>query len=327
MRPPSPPAWPLLGHIPAFRRDVLGLLVRAVRDCGDTVRFQLGPRPVIVVNHPEAIAHVLKARAKNYDKDTRSTAFLRDICGESLLTANGEAWEQRRHLFQPAFHRGAVEGFAAIMREEAAALVGRWRGCREVAAGREMMAVTFRIVARTLFGADLPAETIARLEAPIGVVLAESFARLGSILGRKSRRFAQAMRQLDAAVDAVIADARPAGGSPNLLAMMKAAGFGEAALRREAITFLLAGHETSANALAWLLAFLARHPAEQSRCARDPGALARALQESLRLAPPIWIIERRAIGEDEIGGFSIPAGCSVAICLYTAHRHRDFWEE
>jgi cytochrome P450 len=276
-----------------------------------------------LVNHPDDIQHVLRTHARNYDKATRTTAFLREVTGESLLTSNGEAWLRRRQVLQPAFHRQAVDGFADIMRTEAAALVEKWRPGTTVEAAGEMMRVTFRVVARALFGAQVPAETLAALEAPIGVLLEESFARHGRPLGFTRPRFSQALAALDAAVAKVLESARREG----LLALMMDAGFSQHEIRDESITFLLAGHETTANALTWLFAFLARDAGEQDRCARDAGALDRTLQETLRLAPPIWILERHAIDADVIGGYDIPAGASVLICPYTVHRHPAFWEQ
>jgi len=322
---PSPPATPLLGHIPAFRRDVLGLLVDSVREHGDFIRFRLGPRAVHLVNHPDAIHRVLRTNAANYDKHTRTTAFLRDITGESLLTANDEAWERRRHLFQPAFHRRAVEGFARIMEEEAATLARRWKDESRVEAASAMMGVTFRVVARALFGSRLDDRTVASIEEPIGIVLEEAFARHGKLIGWRSRRFRRAMTRLEAAIDGVLARTRP--GEGGLLTLMRDGRVDGLSPRDESITFLLAGHETTANALTWLLAFLARDPDEQERCANDPEALDRALRETLRLAPPIWIIERHAVAADELGGFTLPAGASVVVCPYTVHRHPDYWEE
>lgn len=326
-RAPGPPSLPLIGHILGFRRDVLGLLAKGVGDHGDLVRFKLGPREVFLVNHPNGIQQVLKKNARNYDKDTRSTRFLKDICGESLLTSNGEEWQRRRQTLQPAFHRKAIEGFTGIMREEADALVRRFEGRDEIDASSAMMHTTFRVVARSLFGADLPDATTAALEAPIEAVLGETFARIGSFTGRRSRVFTQAMRQLDDCVATILAARRPESDVPDLLALMRTGEYDDQDLRNEAVNFLLAGHETTANALTWLLAHLSQRPEEQDRCASDPDALERALSETLRLSPPIWIIERHALGADEIAGFTVPAEASVVVCTYLVHRHRDFWED
>lgn len=324
---PGPPCLPIVGHIPAFRRDVLGLLSRGVRDYGDLVRFKLGPREIYLVNHPDGIRQVLKGNARNYDKDTRSTRLLHDLCGESLLTSNGDDWQRRRHTLQPAFHHKAIEGFAAIMREEGDALVRDLETVGQFEASGAMMRTTFRVVARALFGASLPEVNIAGLEAPIGLLLGETFARLGTIFGRKSRSFVQSLSQLDESVAAILAAPRPESGTPDLLDLMRHEEYDERDLRNEAVTFLLAGHETTANALTWLLAYLAPRPDEQDRCAWDPDSLDRAISETLRLSPPIWIIERHSIGPDQIAGFSISAGVSVVICPYTVHRHSEFWDQ
>jgi enediyne biosynthesis protein E7 len=324
--PPSPPAWPLIGHIPGFYSDVLGMISHSVQQYGDVLRFRLGTRPIYLVNHPDDIQHVLRSHARNYDKKNRTNAFLRDVTGESLLTSNGEAWLQRRHLFQPSFHREAINGFQEIMHEEAENLTARWQPGTTVESSCDMMQVTFRVVARALFGAKVSSQTLAALEQPIDLLLAESLARHGRLFGYRKPCFTRALNDLNSVVARVLEVARPEGDLRDLLTLMRKAEFSDQEIRDESVTFLLAGHETTANALTWLLAFLSRDPKEQERCAHDPDALDRALRETLRLAPPIWIIERHAIDSDEISGYTIPSGSSVVICPYTVHRHKDFWQ-
>ena len=104
-------------------------------------------------------------------------------------------------------------------------------------------------------------------------------------------------------------------------------------LRNEVITLLLAGHETTANALAWTFYLLARHPEAQERVheealAEEPGPfISQVFRESMRLFPPIWAMERRVVAEDELSGFRIPAGSTVVVSPWVTHRHPDFWEE
>ena len=107
---PSPPGSWLTGHLNQIRGDVLGLLMESTRDHGDVVRFRVGPLTMHLVNHPEHVAHVMIRNRKNYDKASRSSECLGLICGESLLTANGPVWQQRRRTIQPMFHRAAVAG-------------------------------------------------------------------------------------------------------------------------------------------------------------------------------------------------------------------------
>ena len=327
MKPPSPPSLPLIGHIPSFRRDVLGLLIRSVKEYGDHIRFKLGPHPVYVFNHPDDAYHVLKKNASNYDKETRSTRFLRDIADESLLTSNGKQWQKRRQHLQPAFHRKAIVGFETIMQEEAQALLKSWEQQTQVNASADLTTTTFRIVARALFGTDIPRDTLTSLAAPIGQLLTESFTRLGSLTGRKSRQFIESKRQLDEVVTSIIENHTSSPETPDLLELIKSGNSDPNYIHHESISFLLAGNETTANALSWMLAFLVQHPEEQECCASDPEAIDRAFRETMRLAPPIWIVERHALGDDQVSGYDVPKGASITIPTYTMHRHRDFWDE
>jgi cytochrome P450 len=227
---------------------------------------------------------------------------------------------------QPAFHHQAINGFESIMHEEAKILVDSWKKQSQVNASADLTTTTFSIVARSLFGTNIDRATLTSLAAPIAQVLTEAFTRLGTLTGRKSRKFVHAMKQLDTVVDSVISARTAAPSSPDLLELIRSGNPDPRYVHHESIAFLLAGHETTANALSWLLAYLAHHPEEQTRCVHDSGALDRAFQETLRLSPPIWIIERHAIGPDEVSGYTIPKNASVAICTYTVHRHPDFWE-
>lgn len=326
-KPPSPPCLPIIGHIPGFRRDVLGLIQRSVREYGDMVYFKLGPHPIYLINHPDDVIHVLKKNAANYDKETRSTKFLRDISGESLLTSNGDEWRKKRQHLQPAFHRQAIMGFESIIREEADVLVKSWQNQNRVNASADFTTTTFKIVARSLFGADIAREVLASLAAPITQLLTEAFTRLGSLTGMKSRKFKQSLKELEDVVSSVISSRTNSPGSPDLLELIRSGNPDPKYIREESISFLLAGHETTANALSWLFAYLAYDPEEQERCAQDPDTLERAFNEAMRLSPPIWIVERRALGPDEISGYPIPKNASLAICTHTLHRHPDFWDE
>ena len=359
---PGPPGWPLLGHFLASRRDVLGLLRAAVRDHGDVVRFRIGPAVVHLLNHPDLVTHVLATHRHNYDKASRSSSAISAICGESVLTANGPAWHWRRRLLQPMFHRAAITRFVGTMVECARETVERWRvqvrSGNPVEAASEMMRLTYRIVGKCLFGTELGADARA-VEEAMHVLLAETFRRWRSPFPwplswplPSHRRFRRALRSADETVARLIREHRespPA--EPDLLSLLLQArdaetgqGLDDGQVRNETITLLLAGHETTATALAWTLHLLAVHPETQEAmraeavAAASPGppdpASATGLplttmvfQESLRLHPPVWAMERHAVEEDTVGGFRIPAGSSVIISPYTLHRHRDFWDD
>jgi cytochrome P450 len=358
---PGPPGDFLLGNLREFRRDVLGLLTDSARHYGDVVRCRLGPYVVHLVNHPSHVEHVLHKNCENYDKRTRSAAKIRDVCGDGLLTSDGELWRQQRRLMQPAFHQQRLHGMAPLTIEATGNMLARWD--RSAAAGQpidvvsEMMRLTCTIAARAFFGSDV-ADDAETIEQSLAVVLDYTWRRLESVLdlGRfvstaRRRRFREAIDRLDQIVYRIIVARRQDNRSDgDLLSMLLAvrdeqsgAGMPDRLLRDETITMLLSGHETTAGALARTIYLLAKFPAAQQRLnaeladvldRRIPSAddtpnlryTTMLFQESLRLYPPIWIIERRAIGDDEIGGYHIPAGSSVVISPYALHRHPGLWE-
>jgi cytochrome P450 len=351
----------LLGNLLDFRKDPLQLLLAGQRDFGDVVRFRLGPMVVHLVSHPDHVRHVLVARHEQYTKDTRSSAKIRSICGEGLLTGNGAFWLRQRRLMQPAFLPQRLARFAGLMTASTADMLRRWS--KEADAGRpvdvasEMMALTFTVVGKALFGADLggAAETVERCSTQ---VLEHTWRRLERLVelpawlptpGR--RRFRRALHALDEIVHRLIAERRHDGGGANdLLALLLERcdeetheRMTDGQLRNETLMLLLAGHETTANALTWTWYLLAKHPNVQQRLAaevdevlagRAPDAAdlprlpytAMVLMESLRLYPPIWIMERRALAEDHIAGYVIPAGSSVVVSPYVLHRDPRFWD-
>jgi cytochrome P450 len=354
---PGPPGLPLLGNLAAFRRDVLGLLTESRERYGDVVRFRLGPMVLHLVAHPDAIRQVLQERAANYDKETRSSSKIRAMTGLGLLTANGETWRRQRRLVQAGFLLAAVEGFIPQMTAATDSMLERWR--RRAGSGRpldvasEMMRLTYTIVGRTLFGADVTGDAD-EVERAMEVLLAHTYGRLERVIDPPlsfptpgNLRFKAALATVDRVVHRIISERRTdGGGRSDLLDTLlrerdEATGerMDDRQLRSEVITLLLAGHETTANALTWTFYLLARHPEAMERVhaeavsASDPGDFSafpftgRVLRESMRLFPPIWAMERRAVAEDELGGFRIPAGSTVVVSPWVTHRHPDFWEE
>jgi cytochrome P450 len=358
---PGPPGTLLLGHVSAFRNDPLELVTTATAEYGDIVRFRLGPHVEHLLNHPDHAAHVLQKRRGNYDKDCRSTSFIKRVCGESLLTASGDVWQHRRSLLQPAFHRNHVHGFADLMVDATTAMLERWprsTGPVELDLASEMMRLTYTIVARGLFSADLSSGA-ERIKPAMRLLLEETFTRIRSIFNPPSwlptpgnRRFDQALGEVKRVALELIEEHRSDRSAKrhDLLTMLLGAldpdgddGFGIEQLRDEVVTLLIAGHETTANALTWTFHLLATHPGVQDRVhdelstvlnGRNPTLddipklelTTKVIKESMRLYPPVWIIERRALADDTIGGFHIPKNSSVVICPWTMHRHPDFWE-
>jgi cytochrome P450 len=357
---PGPPAHGLLGHVREFRKDVLGLLLHSSRTYGSIIRFRLGPQVIHLINSTGGIEHVLQKQQQNYDKSTRSARFIRGVCGESLLSSNGPAWQSQRRLLQPFFHRQSVQRFANVMAEATQTMLESWhtqaRGGQPLDVASAMMQLTYRIAARSFFTADAGEEARA-IEQAMQVILPHTFDQLKAILPLpawvptpQNRRFSGALRTIDRVVYRLIEQHRQdPSPRPDLLGMLLMAAdeqtgkrLSDRAIRDQTITFLLAGHETTSNALTWTFYLLAAHPEAQAKVRAEAGAVLggrpvaledltklplvrQVVREAMRLYPPIWIIERRVLREDVIEDVSLPRGSAVVVCPYTLHRHPAFW--
>ncbi len=350
--------WPLLGDLPAIRRDALGFLERAARQ-GDVVRLRLG-RDVYLLNHPDHAQRVLHDNHVNYRKSFFYQR-MRPLVGDGLLTSEGEVWKRKRRLAQPAFHRERLAGFVEVMAHHTGALLDRWsesawRGTAvDVAA--DMMRLTLTVVGHALFGSDLlqEADRAGRaLTTALRVTNERFFALLYLppwIPTARNLRFARAMRILDGLVNEVISSRRAGPARADLRGMLMEANDEEGGarlsdqeLRDEVMTMVLAGHETTANALAWALYLL--HGARDAdarlhdECAAvlggcavrledlpRLGVAARVCQEAMRLYPPAWIFGREAVHPDVFGNTHVPAGAAVSVCPWLLHRDRRFWTD
>jgi cytochrome P450 len=360
---PSPPGWPLIGHIPAAQSDLLGLLMRARETCGDIAALHFGPMHGHLLSHPTHIRHVLQDNHRNYTKQTRGYEKMRALLGAGLLTSEGDFWRQQRRLIQPPFHRQHLAAFADTMAQETLRQTERWdlaaRSGETVDLAADMMALTLRIVGRTLLSADLSGDSAAVGQA-MDVVLHELNRRIQSPWGflealplPRNRRYAEAIATLDAVVARVIAARRTASGEPpaDLLTLLLGVrdadtgeGMSDRQLRDEVLTLFLAGHETTANALAWAFHLLAQHPEIAERVRREADAAygqrtpgfadvmrlpytRQVVQESMRLYPPAWLIARSPIQDDRVGGYTLPAGSLVLMSAFVTQRHPDLWPE
>ena len=256
------------------------MLTHLARDYGDVARIKVGPQHIIVVSHPDLIRTVIITEARRFAKG-RGLERTRRLLGQGLLTSEGEFHLRQRRLAQPAFHRERLATYAAVMQERASRTIDSWRDGDTIDVSNAMMRLTLEIAGTTLFGADLAAET-----EEIGAALTEAFSlfRYSTLPYAElldsfnalpmNRRFAAARGRLDRTIYRIIADRRASGEDHgDLLSMLLSArdteGDGSAMtdlqLRDEALTILLAGHETTANALAWTFYLLAQHPSVESR--------------------------------------------------------------
>lgn len=363
MAAPSPPAWRAwhpLGHVPGFLSDPVGLFSTAREEHGDIVAMRLFHRRALLVADPAAVQRVLVGNARNYCKTTPGYRVLRILLGEGLVTAEGEDWKRKRRIANPAFHRHCLAGFVAQMDAAAEAACARYAadGAVDRDLAVDMTRLTLQIAGETLFHVDLSADSD-EVSAAVRVAL-DGFNELVSspipfahkLPTERGRRMRGAVADLDRVVHGIIQARRAAPEPvPDLLGMLMATEDDEtgtvltdAELRDEVVTMLLAGHETTANALAWTLWLLGRHPDIAAAAAAEVDAVApdgpltfemlprfpvlrRVFLESIRIYPPVWLIAREAVEDDVLGGFRVRAGTWVFLSPYVQHHHPRLWPD
>jgi len=348
---PARPPWHDFGHLHRlFGRDILAGLTFIHQRYGDFVRTRL-PLHLYFVADPQVIDEILVKKADSFHKDHTSRLLSRMI-GNGLLVNEGASWRRQRRLLQPAFHHQQLQSYAALMVQAIEQAAAGWRAGEVRNVHEDMMGVTMRIVAGTLFGADVSAS--ARDLGGVISSMMEEFTRLLGLAGRfapplwvptpSNRRFRRSARRVESVILQIIEARRNSGAAgDDLLSLLirardeEGGEMTDAQVRDEALTLFLAGHETTALALTYALHLLARHPERQARLAdelrtvlgqRSP-TLADLEQlrftemvilETMRLYPPAWAMGRRAIADVEIGGYRLPKGSEFVLSPWVVHR-------
>jgi cytochrome P450 len=348
------PGHPILGHLRSFRRDRAGMQLRVARE-HDLARMRLGFVRALMVSAPALAHEVLATKESAFVKAPGLSVFLKPLLGEGLLTSEGGFHTRQRKLLAPAFAHKRISSYAQTMAERAARFADGVKDGAELDAAEAMMKLTLEIVGKTLFDAEVGSDADAVGEA-ITTVMHTALAQLGSLVplppfvpsptNLKNRR---AVARLDAIIYRVIRERRArAVDRGDLLSMLLAAQDEDGAVmtdkqvRDEAMTLFLAGHETTANALAWTLMLLAKNPEARSKVEAEVDALGRApayddlkqlpytlaaLKEAMRLYPPAYITARRAVAKVAIGGYDVARNTVVFINILGIHHRADVWPE
>jgi cytochrome P450 len=312
---------------------------------------------------PAAVRRVFLDNAANYRKDDLQLRILRPGLGNGLLTAEGEDWRVQRRALAPLFSPRQTAEFAPAVHRVGRAAVERMSQRRDGAVadvGALMSRLALEVLEQTLFSQGIGREpsafqravssyfeTIGRID-PLDLLGAPAFVpRLRRRRGRSVLEF------FDSAVDAIIEkrQALLSGGGEaprDLLTLLLSAkdpengrGIADADIRANIVTFINAGHETTANALTWSLFLLSQSPEWRERAEADADQafdsegtvsaekceiLRAVFEEALRLYPPAAMLARQAIADDELGGVRIPAGTVVTVSPYVLHRRRGLWD-
>ena len=352
--PPGPPPNLIRSLFGAMQQNPLDYFTAMAQQYGDVSGMRIGKFRSLFINHPDLIEDVLVNNARLYLKG-RILRANKYLFGEGLLTSEGDFWLRQRRLAQPAFHRARVNAYAATMGEYTEQLIGMWRDGEERDIHEEMMQLALRIVSKTLFDAD-----VTRDAKEIGETL-DVLLQIAANFGRtilvplwvpspRNIRAKLGIKRLEKVIYRIIAERRASGrDTGDLLSILLQAQdedgthMDDRQLRDETITLFLAGHETTANTLAWTWWLLAQNPAVEKKFHEElDGVLGgrvpevddlpklaflnNVLTESLRLYPTAWGMARLAAEEHEIAGYPVREGYGVAFAQWVIHRDARWFD-
>ncbi len=329
-------------------RDPLRFFSTLAAQYGDVVCYRPAPDTAYLINHPDYVRHVLVDNNRNYSKETHTNQMFHTLVAGGLLTSEGEVWRKQRRMMQPAFHHTRLEPLDTMIADATDAVLERWRTFevqnQPVDVAREMAALTLTVTTRALFGVNLGDEVrevgemvnraIGTLEKPSDPRLKESINGLNGVVERIIRSRKQDFKDGGDLLSSMIVARDSETGEPMT----------DEQLRNQIMTLMLAGYDTTASSLTWAWYLLSQNPEAAERLQAEVRGILHerapryqdlehlpytrmVLDESLRLFPPAWTLGRRALREDEIGGYYVAPNTVIAICIYTLHRHPGFWKD
>ena len=359
---------------PGFQRNLLWFAFRKFRPgnpiflfqhlaekYGDIAHYKIGWHHIVFLNHPEYIREVLVVQNDNFIKE-RTVQRTRMLLGEGMITSEDAEHRAQRQVAQPAFHRQRIQEYGAAIVDEAARARESWKdgGQRDVAI--DMMHLTLKIVARTLFAADLQNEVLELADAINRImglynflVMLPAAEWLVHLRPPGLAAFVTARKRIDAVVYRMMdAHRRRGGNGGSLLDLMLTASSNESqsdagpeaqqALRDQVITIFLAGYETVANALIWTWYLLSQNPDCERRCHEEVDSVLQGrlptvedlprlhyvemvMAESMRLYPPAWAMGRYARNDFQLGEYRLPARTTVLISQFVTHRDPRYFPD
>ena len=315
---------------------------------GDIYRFMSPARraEMWVINHPDDVKRVLVSNHKNYTKGS-GLDRVKILLGNGIMTSEGELWKRQRYMMQPFFHRKMITQFSRLIDACNERFIAKWE--QQAAAGAlinvtdDMSELTLEIVLLSIFGTDLERLSVEMGGNPFDIVTKEpardlkfayKFRQLSKLVGALAkRRVAEKTEHFDFLQMLIEARDKETG-----------APMTERELIDEAMTLIVAGHETTASGLNWTWYLLSQNPEAEAKLHAEIDAVAEkadpslsemeqlsytknVVDEALRLYPPGWLLSRRTIAPDTLCGYDVPAGTDVLLCIYLLHRHPRYWKE
>lgn len=360
-QPPKISFLKSLWKIKDFAANPIPMVSKSMKLYGDTYSTYIGPTKILITQDPEYIQHILQKNHKNYHKSKMIKTLAKQI-GQGLLTTDGSYWLRQRRLIQPGFHRQKLQGLVDIMQQETQTFIKEWEGYaktgKKIDLSKEMMKLTLRIVAKSLFGTGIKNEDLEVIDHVITEQqkfiiskVRQPYLRPWYFINGENRRQAKISGQLDELLRGIINDRRNSGEhQDDLLDMLLSVryedtgeGMTDQQLRDESLILFVAGHETSANALTWMWYLLGKHPDIEAKILKEAEDVLgnrsvtfadipqlsyskQVLQEVMRLYPPAWIMDRMNLEEDTLGEFKLAKGSTINLFIYGAHHNPKYWK-
>lgn len=356
---PSPKGNLLLGNALEFGQDPLGFMTQCTQQYDGIIPLRLGSSPAIFLTNPAYIEQVLKDRELFTTSKVLKTLHI--LLGNGLLTSDGDSWFRQRRLAHPVFHHKRIMGYGEVMVDYTQDMLRTWRDGETRDIQADMMRLTFNIVMKTLFSSDVTEEEAYDVKVAMTVAAEWFLAKRKSLLpfsiserlpSPSNLRYGAAIHQMDKLIYKIIEQRRRSDEDPgDLLSMMLNARdeddgsqMSDRQLRDAIATLIFAGHETTANTLAWTWMLLCQHPEVQTKLQQeikqvlgDRAATVADLpalhytnlviKESIRLYPVVWNMDFQASRDCEIGGYHVPSGCSVFMSKWVMHRNERYFEQ
>ena len=362
---PGPKEWPWVGSLRRIAEGPADFFLELAEIYGEMARFTLFGKPIVLVSDPALIREVLVERVDEFPKSPRDVALLSPYLGNGLLTNNGSSHRQQRKLVQPAFHHKRIQTYGEIMVGYTEDMLATWQDGEVRSVNEEIMHLTLYIVAKSLFKEDAAqmkriADTIGEAVRELQDVVDEDFETpwllpLSWPIPRSRRRLAL-QKVLHTTFDELIATRVAAAQDGNvedrgdLLSMLllskdeEGNSLSHEEIRDEVITILLAGHETTSNALTWTFYLLGQHPEIAAKFFAEVDSVlqgrapqladlpnlpytAQIVKESMRLYPPAWMLNgRRVTADTTLGGYQLKRGTDIFISPYVMHRLSRYFD-
>lgn len=350
----------MTAHVPRF-------LTGLREEYGPIMRVPFGNQYAFIVSDPDVVQDVIIASSRKFDKDAQKVgpgpddwgSTLERVLGKGLVTSAGDYHRKQRRLIQPVFHRQRISGYGESFAKIASEASDKFSDGKQLDFQEAMYELALGMVTRTLFDVSLDSDVASTIRTafprkggPLRWEMSPIWKFLLYLPLPANRQFKRGLRNVDAILYKMIEERRRGSGDgEDLLSVLLTVQDGDTGeklddkeLRDEAMTLLMAGHETSSGALTWAYYLLGTNPEARERLHAELDEVLgdrlpevsdlprlkwtdAVFTEALRLYPPAWILVRRAVTEFTALGYHIPKNSVIMVSPYIVHRDPQWWPE